>query len=96
MFFHGGYLRSCTTDYFLGSYPFQEDDPFVMKTCPHLFFVGCQPEFSTKVITGPEGQAVRLVTVPSFADTKGVVLVDMETLEVSVVSFAKYDGDNSK
>ncbi|QUC18826.1 uncharacterized protein UV8b_03067 [Ustilaginoidea virens] len=80
----------------LWSYPFQEDDPFVMKTCPHLFFVGCQPEFSTKVITGPEGQAVRLVTVPSFADTKEVVLVDMETLEVSVVSFAKYDGDNSK
>ncbi|KAH7266908.1 DNA polymerase alpha/epsilon subunit B-domain-containing protein [Fusarium redolens] len=40
----------------LWSYPFQEDDPFVMQTCPHLYFVGNQPQFSTKVIHGPEGQ----------------------------------------
>jgi DNA polymerase delta subunit 2 len=30
---------------------------------------------------------VRLITVPSFADTKELVLVDTETLEVSVVGF---------
>ncbi|KAK2131131.1 DNA polymerase alpha/epsilon subunit B-domain-containing protein [Fusarium oxysporum II5] len=40
----------------LWSYPFQDDDPFVMQTCPHLYFVGNQPHFSTKVIHGPEGQ----------------------------------------
>lgn len=68
-----------------GSYPFQDDDPFVMKTTPHLFFVGNQPEFATKVISGPEGQTVRLVTVPSFWESKELVLVDMETLEVSRV-----------
>ncbi|KHN98482.1 DNA polymerase delta small subunit [Metarhizium album ARSEF 1941] len=73
----------------LWSYPFQEDDPFVMKTCPHLFFVGCQPEFSTRTIGGPRGQSVRLITVPSFAETKELVLVDMETMEVSLVSFGK-------
>ncbi|KAK9444461.1 DNA polymerase delta subunit 2 [Metarhizium brunneum] len=73
----------------LWSYPFQEDDPFVMKTCPHLYFVGCQPEFSTRTISGPHGQSVRLITVPSFAETKELVLVDMETLEVSLVSFEK-------
>jgi DNA polymerase delta subunit 2 len=65
-----------------GSYPFQDDDPLVMKTCPHLYFVGCQPEFATKVIHGLDGQSVRLVTVPSFARSKEVVLVDTETLEV--------------
>lgn len=59
-----------------------------MNACPHLYFVGCQPEFSTKTITGPEGQSVRLITVPSFAETKELVLVDTETLEVSLVSFA--------
>lgn len=69
----------------LWSYPFQDDDPFVIKECPHVFFVGCQPQFGTKVISGPEGQAVRLITVPSFSESKQIVLVDSETLDVSVV-----------
>jgi DNA polymerase delta subunit 2 len=68
-----------------GSYPFQDDDPFVMKCCPHLYFVGCQPEFSTKVIYGQDGQVVRLITVPSFSSTGELVLVDTETLEVQRV-----------
>jgi DNA polymerase delta subunit 2 len=71
-----------------GSYPFQDDDPFVMTRCPHLYFVGCQPHFSTKVIHGPQGQAVRLVTVPSFSETKEVVLVDTETLDITKVKIA--------
>ncbi|EGO61163.1 hypothetical protein NEUTE1DRAFT_76964 [Neurospora tetrasperma FGSC 2508] len=69
----------------LWSYPFQEDEPFVIKECPHLFFVGCQPEFGTKVIHGPDGQAVRLIAVPSFSETREVVLVDTETLDVERV-----------
>lgn len=69
-----------------GSYPFQDDDPFVLKSCPHLYFVGNQPEFGTRVIHGAEGdQTVRLITVPAFAATKEIVLVDTETLEVSKV-----------
>ncbi|KAI1044324.1 hypothetical protein LB505_007137 [Fusarium chuoi] len=72
----------------LWSYPFQDDDPFVMQTCPHLYFVGNQPHFSTKVIHGPEGQSVRLVTVPSFAETKELVLIDTETLEVEKVKIS--------
>lgn len=59
-----------------------------MQTCPHLYFVGCQPEFGTKVIQGPEGQAVRLIAVPSFADTQELVLVDTETLEVTKIKIA--------
>ncbi|KAF5025054.1 hypothetical protein F66182_2871 [Fusarium sp. NRRL 66182] len=72
----------------LWSYPFQEDDPFVMQTCPHLYFAGNQPRFSTKVAHGPEGQAVRLVTVPAFSETKELVLVDTETLEVERVKIS--------
>lgn len=70
---------------FLGSYPFQDDDPFVIKSCPHLYFVGNQPEFGTRLIHGPQGQSVRLIAVPSFVETKEIVLVDMETLEVTKV-----------
>lgn len=69
----------------LWSYPFQDDDPFVIKECPHVYFVGCQPEFGTKVIFGPEGQEVRLIAVPSFSETKEIVLIDSETLAVSRV-----------
>ncbi|KAG5995192.1 hypothetical protein E4U43_003092 [Claviceps pusilla] len=76
----------------LWSYPFQEDDPFVLNACPHVYFVGCQPHFSTKLITGPEGQTVRLITVPSFEHSKQLVLVDTETLEVEVVSFSGFVG----
>ena len=54
-----------------------------MHTCPHLYVVGCQPEFGTKVIQGEDGQAVRLIAVPSFSATKEIVLVDSETLDVS-------------
>ncbi|KAI0124216.1 DNA polymerase alpha/epsilon subunit B-domain-containing protein [Xylariales sp. AK1849] len=72
----------------LWSYPFQDDDPFVLKACPHLYFVGCQPEFGTRVIIGPEGQSVRLITVPSFVATKEIVLVDSETLDVTRVKIA--------
>lgn len=75
----------CKADPLPGSYPFQDDDPFVLEDCPHLYFSGNQPEFGTKVIHGPEGQSVRLITVPSFAATKEIVLVDTETLEVSKV-----------
>ncbi|KAF4451995.1 dna polymerase delta subunit 2 [Fusarium austroafricanum] len=69
----------------LWSYPFQDDDPFVMQNCPHLYFVGNQPQFSTKVVHGPEGQSIRLITVPAFSESKELVLVDAETLEVERV-----------
>ncbi|RDL41214.1 uncharacterized protein BP5553_01193 [Venustampulla echinocandica] len=72
----------------LWSYPFQDDDPFVLNSCPHLFFVGSQPKFDTAMIQGPDGQAVRLIAVPRFADTGEIVLVDSETLETSVVRIA--------
>ncbi len=47
--------------------------------------MGCQPEFGTRSIQGPDGQTVRLVAVPSFEKTKEIVLVDAETLEVTKV-----------
>ncbi|KAL1863075.1 hypothetical protein VTK73DRAFT_6477 [Phialemonium thermophilum] len=72
----------------LWAYPFQEDEPFVMTSCPHLYFVGCQPEFASRVIQGPAGQAVRLIAVPSFSTSREIVLVDTETLEVERVKIS--------
>lgn len=59
-----------------------------MKDCPHVYFVGCQPEFATSTIGGPDGQSVRLIAIPSFAKTKEMVLLDTETLEVSVLKIS--------
>ena len=47
--------------------------------------MGSQPKFDTATIEGPEGQVVRLIAVPRFAETGELVLVDSETLETSVV-----------
>lgn len=85
-FLPDGVLRKLTR--ISGSYPFQDDDPFVMKNAPHLYFVGNQPEFGTRVIHGPSDEAVRLIAVPSFSETKEIVLVDTETLEVSKMRIA--------
>jgi DNA polymerase delta subunit 2 len=58
-----------------------------MKECPHVYFVGNQPKFSTTMIEGPAGQLVRLVTVPKFKKAGVLVLVDTETLDVECVKF---------
>lgn len=76
----------------LWCYPFQDGDAFVMRECPHVFFVGNQPKFETSVIEGPTGQQVRLVAVPAFRETGEICLVDMESLEVEVVRFEAFEG----
>jgi len=43
------------------------------------------------MIEGQDGQMVRLIAVPSFAETGEIVLVDSETLKVEVVSIAVFD-----
>jgi DNA polymerase delta subunit 2 len=53
-----------------------------------LFIVGSQPKFDTAVIEGSEGETVRLIAVPKFAETGEIVLVDTESLETSVVRIA--------
>ncbi|KAL8872953.1 MAG: hypothetical protein Q9174_001502 [Haloplaca sp. 1 TL-2023] len=76
----------------LWCYPFQENDPFVIEECPHMYFVGNQPRYETMVIDGPEGQTVRLISVPKFRETGELVLLDIDTLETEIVRFDVYDG----
>ncbi|KAF2262513.1 DNA polymeras-like protein subunit delta-2 [Lojkania enalia] len=71
----------------LWCYPFQEDDPLLVRECPHIYIAGNQPSFEKKVITGPDDQKVLLLSVPKFKQSKSVVLLDMETLEVEIVDF---------
>ncbi|CZT18006.1 related to DNA POLYMERASE DELTA SMALL SUBUNIT [Ramularia collo-cygni] len=75
----------------LWCFPFQDGDRFVMKECPHVYFVGNQPKFETTVIEGPQGQMVRLVAVPKFKETGEVVVVDLETLDAELVKFEVFE-----
>eukprot|EP00878_Enallax_costatus_P040159 GHUV01046161.1.p1 GENE.GHUV01046161.1~~GHUV01046161.1.p1 ORF type:complete len:454 (+),score=87.39 GHUV01046161.1:216-1577(+) len=47
----------------LTCYPFADDDPFVMTSCPHIMFAGNQPEFDTKQLEGEI--IVRTMILPS-------------------------------
>lgn len=76
----------------LWSYPFQDKDPFVIQSCPHVFFVGSQPKFDTALLEGPHGQTVRLIALPRFDETGELVLVDSETLEVERVKIEVFEG----
>src|SRR5207237_1358529 len=33
-----------------GCYPFHNEDPFILRACPHIFFAGNQPKFKTAVV----------------------------------------------
>jgi len=61
----------------LGCYPYYDTDPFVLSQCPHVYFIGNQKEFETKLIEGSDGQRVRIICLPAFADNPIVVLVNL-------------------
>jgi len=71
----------------LPCYPFDNTDPFIITQLPHVYFVGNQKEFKTKFIQGENGEKVRLIMVPSFAETQTVVLFNLKTLEASPIIF---------
>ncbi|GAQ90764.1 DNA polymerase delta regulatory subunit 55 [Klebsormidium nitens] len=65
----------------LACYPFTDSDPFLLATCPAVYFAGNQAAFATTLLQGTDGQRVRLIALPRFADTGMAVLVDLATLE---------------
>ena len=79
----------------LGCYPYQEKDPFVLSEAPHLYVVGNQPAYATRLCQEQNGGAggqqvqVRAVCVPTFATTGTAVLVDLNspTLATQAISF---------
>ncbi|KIY96545.1 DNA polymerase delta subunit 2 [Monoraphidium neglectum] len=74
----------------LTCYPFADDDPFVLEACPHAYVAGNQPEFSTRLISGEDGQSVRLIAVPPFGSTGALVLLNLRTLQCQLMNFGTY------
>ena len=74
----------------LGCYPFadKDQDPFVIRQCPHVYFAGNQPRFESALVEGPAGQRTRTIMVPDFLHEHTCVLVNLETLECKPMSFS--------
>ena len=71
----------------LPAYPFKDRDPFVLQGPPHVLFAGGAGGFETGLAT-LGGREVRLVSVPEFASTGIIVLVNLRTLECHPVRVA--------
>lgn len=72
----------------LGCYPYTDRDPFIIDTCPHVYFCGNQDKFTSRQLKGPNGQIVRLVCLPHFYDTGFAVLVNLRDLNCHVLSLS--------
>ena len=40
------------THIFSGCHPYYIKDPFILEKCPHVYFVGNQPKYQSKIING--------------------------------------------
>ncbi|XP_050226360.1 DNA polymerase delta small subunit [Mercurialis annua] len=71
----------------LGCYPFTDKDPFLIESCPHVYFVGNQEKYGTRLLKGSEGQLVRVISIPKFCETGVAVMLNMRNLECHTFSF---------
>ncbi|GKV34561.1 hypothetical protein SLEP1_g42924 [Rubroshorea leprosula] len=76
-----------TTPNTLGCYPFSDRDPFVIESCPHVYFVGNQEKYETRLLKGSNGQLVRLICIPKFCQTGVAVVLNMRNLECHTLTF---------
>lgn len=68
------------------SYPFSSRDPFVVEELPHVYFVGNQKSFNTK-LREKDGCKTRIISVPSFQLTRTCILLNLKDLKCEVVAF---------
>ncbi|XP_028270581.1 DNA polymerase delta subunit 2 [Parambassis ranga] len=80
----------------LGCYPYYQKDPFILEDCPHVYFSGNAPTFESKLLKGPDGQEVLLVTIPEFSSTQMACLVNLRTLQCEPVSFSSFCTDEDE
>ncbi|KAL0383768.1 UNVERIFIED_CONTAM: DNA polymerase delta small subunit [Sesamum calycinum] len=76
----------------LGCYPFTDRDPFFIEKCPHVYFVGNQEKYESSLIKGSDGQVVRLICIPRFAETGTAVMLNLRNLECHALSFGTQFG----
>lgn len=76
----------CTAPDTLACFPFVDQDPFILRSSPHVYFVGNQPCFAEGEVKDGD-RTIKLISVPSFSKTGTVVLLNLHTLQCTPVSF---------
>jgi len=71
----------------LSCYPYVDKDPFVIMDTPHVLFAGNQPKFEQRMFKDPDGIKVRLICIPTFAETFTCVALNLKTLTCQEISF---------
>lgn len=64
----------------LSCYPYYNEDPFILTESPHIYFAGNQPRLETKTIDAGDGKKILLLCIPSFAETRTCVLVNLKDM----------------
>merc|ERR1712216_204447 len=70
----------------LACYPYKDRDPFYVAQSPHVYFAGNQSAFGARVVRDGETRTL-LVSVPDFAKTGVIAMVNVDTLECFPVRF---------
>lgn len=70
----------------LACFPYVDKDPFILRETPHIYFAGNQAEFAEEEVIDGD-RKVKVVSVPAFAKTGAIVLINLSTLECSPVTF---------
>ncbi|KAJ7581047.1 DNA polymerase alpha/epsilon subunit B-domain-containing protein [Mycena floridula] len=77
----------------LWCHPYFDEDPFMIQETPHIYIVGDQKKFGTKMVVdrledgGDEKTRCRLILVPTFSNTGVLVLVNLRSLDVKTITF---------
>ena len=64
----------------LACYPYKDRDLFYVSSSPHVYFAGNQPAFGARLVRDGDTKTL-LVSVPDFATTGIVAMVNVDTLE---------------
>lgn len=70
----------------LWCYPYKDNDPFILKKWPHVFFIGNQPEFAVRDAHLEGGITVKIISLPEFSRTGEMVILDLGTLSTELVT----------
>ena len=71
----------------LASYPYSDEDPFILESTPRVLFAGGQPTYETKLVTASDGQCTRIISIPDFSLDSTMILVNIRTLDVHPIRF---------
>ena len=64
-------------------------DPFVLRTCPHIFFTASREGFCQRILD-ESGVRCLLISVPFFSQTQHAVLVNLRTLQCTTLDFTRF------